>query len=248
MENTSYIALSRQTTLWRRLDMVANNLANMNTTGYRGQDVLFTDYLARVPNDDSVFRDQVRFVTDFGTVTDTREGPLQETGNPMDLAMEQPDTFFVIDTPAGEKFSRAGKFQLTNEGQLVTQDGHAVLTDAGTPVFIAPTETRFEVSADGTVRTENGPVGKLRVVSFEEPQRLRRYGNGLWETAPGQESRPAENPKVIQGALEGSNVNGVVEMTKMISVQRTYQQIQELINQEDQRVRDTINAWGRTNT
>lgn len=245
MQNTGYIALSRQTALWRRMDAIANNMANMNTTGYRGQDMMFTDYLVRTPNTDSAFRDQVRFVTDYGQVNDLTPGPQKHTGNAMDLTLHAPDTFFAVEAFGGEKYTRAGSFMLDEQGKLVTHEGQTVLSDAGTPIFIAPNEAQFVVSETGTISTENGQIAKLKVVRFETPQDLRRVGSSLWESNAGQDPIAAPQAQVSQGALEGSNVNGVIEMTRMIDVQRAYQQTQNILEREDDRIRRTIEAWAR---
>lgn len=245
MENTGYIALSRQTALWRRMDTIANNLANMNTTGYRGQDMMFTDYLVRTPNTDSAFRDQVRFVQDMGQINDLSPGPQKTTGNAMDLALQDNDTFFAVEAFGGEKYTRAGGFTLDDQGKLVTRDGAAVLSENGTPVFIAPNESQFRVSESGTVSTENGPIAKLKIVRFENPQAMRRVGSSLWEANTDQTAEAAPTARVAQGFLESSNVNGVVEMTRMIDVQRSYQQTQNILDREDERIRKTLEVWTR---
>lgn len=245
MQNTGYIALSGQTALWRRMETVANNLANMNTTGYRRQDTLFTDYMVRTLNTDSVFRDQIRFVQDFGTINDLSQGPIRQTGNPLDIALESPDVFLSVETPAGEKYSRGGALILNEQGQLSNHDGHPVLTDNNTPIFIAPNESQVSIMANGTVRTENGPVGRLKTVTFENPQRLKRYGSTLWEAPEGMNPNPSQNPGVVQGSLEGSNVNGIVEMTRMIDIQRAYERSNMMIEREDERIRRTMDTWAR---
>lgn len=245
MENTGYIALSRQTALWRRMDTIANNLANMNTTGYRGQDMMFTDYLVRTPNTDSAFRDQVRFVQDMGQVNDLTPGPQKTTGNSMDVALQDSDTFFAVEAFGGEKYTRAGGFTLDDQGKLVTRDGAPVLSESGTPIFIAPNESQFTVSESGTVSTENGAIAKLKIVRFDNPQALRRVGSSLWEANTEQTAQPATTARVAQGFLESSNVNGVVEMTRMIDVQRSYQQTQNILDREDERIRKTIDIWTR---
>lgn len=244
MENTGYIALSRQTTLWRQLEMVANNLANVNTNGYRGRDMVFTDYLVKSPNTDSAFRDEIRFVQDFGVAYDMNPGAISQTGNSMDLAIEQ-DGFFVIETDAGNLYTRNGRFTLDDQGQLVTANGHPVMTENDTPIFIAPNEGNFSVGRDGTVSTENGVIGKLRVVDFEEPQRLKSVGASLFQTDVGQDPVPVDNPVVAQGAIEQSNVNGVTEMTKLIAVQRSYGQVQQMLDNENERMRQTMQVWAR---
>lgn len=244
MDNTGYIALSRQTALWRRLDMVANNLANMNTAGYRAQDALFISYLVRSPNDDSPFREQINFVTDFGLVHDFSPGPIKATGNPMDIAIDG-DGFFTVETDDGLKYTRAGHFTLDDQGQLVTSDGHAVMSTNGTPFFIAPNESEFHVAKDGTVSTENGPIGRLRIVRFDNLQHLQKVSGSLFAAAEDAGAQDVEQPVVRQGMLEGSNVNGVLEMTKMIDVQRSYMNATKMIEGEHERTRKTMETWAK---
>lgn len=244
MENTSYIALSRQTSLWRQMDTVANNLANLNTPGYRGQDTLFTEHLAKTYNGDSSFRESLNYVQDFGQVSDLTPGPINQTQNPMDLAIEA-EGYFVVETDNGPRYTRAGRFVLDDQGQLVNSSGLPVLSNADTPFFIAPNEGQFEVSKDGTVSTENGPIGKLQIVTFENEQQLKRIAGGLYEPALDQEPQDVENPRIAQGALEGSNVNAVVEMTRMIDVQRNYMHSQNLIEAEGTRVRKAMETFAK---
>ena len=243
MENTGYIALSRQTALRRQLDAIANNMANMNTTGYRRQDVLFTDHLVRTPNTDSIFRDQVRFVEDFATINDMQQGPVRHTGNTFDVAINDPTVFLSVETPAGERFSRGGAFILDAQGQLTNQDGYPVLGDNNAPIFIAPNESQVTITENGAIITENGPVGTLKSVSFAEPEKLKRYGSTLWKAPQGLEPEAADAPKIVQGSLEGSNVNGIVEMTHLINVQRAYERSNMMIEREDQRIRRTMQMW-----
>ncbi|MGC2855658.1 flagellar basal-body rod protein FlgF [Novispirillum sp. DQ9] len=244
MQNTSYIALSSQTALWRRLEMVANNMANMNTPGYRSQEPVFTSYLQRSPGDDSAFRERLNFVTDFGRVHDFSPGAVKPTGNAMDLALDG-EGFFVVGSTDGPKYTRAGHFMLDKEGQLVTKDGMPLLNENDEPFFIAPNESQFTVAPDGTVATENGPIGKIKVVDFEDPQRLRKVSGSLFAAAEDMQPQPVEQTKVAQGMIEGSNVNGIMEMTRMIEVQRSYMHANNLIEQENDRIRNAMQTWAR---
>ncbi|MFA7430224.1 MAG: flagellar basal-body rod protein FlgF [Rhodospirillaceae bacterium] len=244
MQNTSYIALSSQTALWRKLEMVANNMANMNTPGYRAQEPLFTSYLSRSPGDDSAFRERLNFVTDFGRVHDFTPGAVKATSNPMDLSIDG-EGFFVVETPDGPKYTRAGHFMLDDQGKLVTKDGLPLLNADNEPFFIAPNESEFNVAKDGTVSTENGPIGKVQVVTFDDPQRLRKVSGSLFAAPEDLQAQPLETVKVAQGMIEGSNVNGIVEMTRMISVQRSYMQANNLLDQEHDRIKRSMDTWAR---
>lgn len=244
MQNTSYIALSSQTALWRRMEMVANNMANLNTPGYRAQAPVFTSFLQRSPGDDSAFRERLNFVTDFGRVHDFSPGAVKATGNDMDMAIEG-DGFFVVGTPDGPQYTRAGHFMLDKDGQVVTKDGLPLLSENDEPFFIAPNESQFTVAKDGTVATENGPIGKVKVVNFENPQRLQKVSGSLFAAAEDMQPQPVEGAKVAQGMIEGSNVNGIVEMTRMIEVQRSYMNANNLIEQENTRIRKAMDTWAR---
>ena len=243
MENTSYVALSRQTALWNRMDVVANNLANMNTDGYRAQHSLFHDYVVKAPGGEGPFDEKIAYVQDYGNWRDTRPGPVHMTGNPLDVAIEG-EGFFRIDTPEGERFSRLGRFHLDNEGQIVTAQGHPVLSEAGEPFFLAPNERDVTINGDGSVSTENGLIGNIALASFEDQQKLRSVGHGLFTTD--QDPQPVDTPNLVQGGLEGSNVKPLQEMTNMIEVQRAFEATQQMIEREDQRLSKAIETITKT--
>ena len=234
METTSMIALSRQAVLRREMTVVANNIANMNTGGFKGEKMLFVQHLSKNPNLDGMAGRQLAFVRDIATVRDLSPGPLEKTGNPLDLAI-QDDGYFVVQTEDGDRYTRAGRFQLDSGGQMVTLTGDPVLSDAGQPIFFAPEEQEIIISGDGTVSSENGPIGKLRVVQFDNPHTLKPIQNGYYQTDA--EAIDLERPFIAQGMLEQSNVEPVIEMTNMIEVSRSYQSISKFIEKEDDRIR-----------
>jgi len=243
METTSYIALSRQAALWRQMDMVANNLANMNTPSFKGEHMMFRDYVVKARAADRPFGDRVAFVQDVSIYRDMSEGALTQTSNPLDVAVRG-NGFMVIDTPQGPRYTRNGHFRLDESGQMVTADGFPVLSNSDQPFFFAPNEQNVTIAADGTVSTENGQVGKIRVVGFENAQDLRKVSGGLFET----EAQPqdVDRPQVVQGMIEESNIKPVVEVTKMIELQRSYEAVQRMIDNESERVRKAIDVLGRT--
>jgi len=243
METTSYIALSRQGALRRELSTIANNLANMNTTSYKGERMMFVDHLTRSKSGDSIADQRLSFTRDVASYRDTAEGPIEQTGNPLDIAIHG-DGYFVVQAPNGpQQYTRNGSFRLDNGGQLVTQSGLSVLTDAGAPIFFAPEDTSIVVNGDGTVSTENGQIGKLQVVTFDNPLDIQRAGNGLYTT--NQAAQPIARPQLAQHALEKSNVEGVLEMTRMIEVSRQYKSAQNMIEKEDERIRKAINELAK---
>jgi len=232
MQNTSYISLSRQSALWRQLEVVANNMANTNTPAYKGEHMLFREFLVPTRTTERALGGKLSFVQDVGLVRDTREGPMSKTDNPLDFAL-QGDGYFQIETEAGMRYTKNGHFRLDQTGMLVNSQGFAVMNDTDQPIIFAPNESRIEVARDGTVSTENGRVAKLKVVSFANDQDLRNAGDSLFETT--QEPEAVERPSIFQGMMEESNIQPVVEMTKMTQILREYQGVQKMIESENDR-------------
>ena len=235
METSTYVALSRQKALMRQLDIVANNVANATTSGYKSDRMEFAEHVAQVRAKHPM--SQVRA---SGVYRDLGEGPIVETGNTFDLALKG-DGYFVVNTPLGPRYTRNGGFTLDPTGRLVTSWGDEVQSEGGT-IAISAGETGITITTDGTVSSrESGPIGKLRVVRFDDEQRLRKVKNGLYTTdLPAQDVVPGE-VRVVQGAIEGSNVNPVAEIARMIKLQRFFEALQKIVEQEHKRQRNTIN-------
>lgn len=242
MENTSFVALSRQGVLRRQMDVVANNIANMNTTGYKGEKMMFIQHLVRSKGGEKIFGDQIAYVRDVATMRDVTEGPMEQTGNPLDLAIVG-EGFFVIGTGGGERYTRNGHFRLDEAGQLVSHLGDPVLSDGGEPFFFSTQDTEINIARDGTVSTENGDLGRLRVVRFENEQQMRVVSSGLYAT----EAKPEdmETADVVQGMLESSNVKPIIEITNMIEVQRAYASVQKFVDREDERIRKMVEEYAK---
>ncbi|MDA8230686.1 MAG: flagellar basal-body rod protein FlgF [Magnetospirillum sp.] len=245
MENTTYIALSRQAALWRQMEVVANNMANANTTGYKAKHMLFSEYLMPTRSTNRAVGDKLSFVQDRGEVRDDREGPITQTGNPLDLALHG-DGYFQVETEAGMRYTRNGHFRLDEGGMLVNSDGLAVMDVRDQPIIFAPNETKINVTPDGTVTTENGLVAKLKVATFANPQDLRAAGGGLLETA--QTPDIASRPQIAQRMLEESNVQPVVEMTNMMTILREYEANQNIIEAENNRMIKAMQVLSQTQT
>jgi len=239
MENTMYVALSRQSTLRRQMDVVANNLANMSTHGYKSGQMMFVEHLTKSKGGDNLLTPNLAYVRDIATMTDTKPGAIEHTGNPLDIAI-QGDGYFVVQTPEGERYTRNGRLQLDNTGQLVNQLGQPVLADGGAPMVFAPEDTEIVVSKDGTVSTNNGELGKLRIVNFDNEQVLDRSSGAQFSTTEDNPAQDVEDPTVLQGAVEGSNVEPILEMANMISVHRAYDGVKSFIEREDERQRNMI--------
>ena len=237
METTSYIALSRQSALRNEMSAIANNMANMNTTGYKGERMLFVDQLMRSRSDASIADQKLSYVRDIASFRNTMDGPLTKTGNPLDLAIRE-DGYFAVQTAGGERYTRNGSLTMDAGGQLVTQQGDPVLTDAGTPVFFAPEDTQITIASDGTISTENGELGKLRIVTFVNQQDMFRAEGGYFAT--NEQPTAVASPKVAQGMVEGSNVEPILEMARMMEVSRQYISAQKMIDKEDERIRRMV--------
>ena len=238
MENTLLIGLSRQTVLERQLDVVANNIANVNTAGFKADSSLFEEYLTSGAHEDNfVGRDRrVSYVQDRGTFHDLSQGSTSQTNNPLDVAVSG-DGFLVVQTAAGERYTRDGGMQINNLGQLVTASGNPVLGSAG-PIVFQPTDHDINVSPDGTITVVEGSGrtdslrGKLRLVSFSDAQKLLKEGSNLYSAGEGGAPAADTKSQVQQGYIEKSNVNSVAEMSRMIEVTRAYTQISTLLQQQ----------------
>jgi flagellar basal-body rod protein FlgF len=237
MENALLVGLSRQTVLERQLNVVANNIANVNTAGYKADQSLFEEYLKSGAHEDNfVGKDRsVSFVQDRATYRDMSQGALQQTTNPLDVAIDG-GGFLAVQTAGGERYTRDGNLQLNNVGQLVTENGDAVLGTAG-PIVFQPTDHDINISPDGTITVLEGTSrtdsirGKLRMVSFADAQQLLKQGSNLYAAGEGA-PQPDLKSTVRQGYIERSNVNSVGEMSRMMEVTRSYTAIASLLQQQ----------------
>ena len=250
MDNTTYIALSRQQALWNQLEVVANNLANVNTTGFKGTDVLFTQYLERVKQDDRTFEDQVAFTHDFGLVRNLAQGAFNYTGNIYDLAVQGEGYFAIQGEGEGPRYTRAGNFTTDADGELVTQDGRKVLGTDGAPIVIPRDIGEILIQGDGSIINQNTAeaVGQIKVVRFDDERLLKQVDGTSFVTVPGQQEIAMPNPRIAQGVLEDSNVNGVSEMTRLIALNRTYADVTRMVEQEHERKRKASDLFARQTT
>lgn len=222
METTAYIALSRQMALRRHMDVIANNVANMTASGFKAEALMYEPVVS-----DAGRGQRLAFVQDVGVARDLRAGPMTSTGNPLDLAIEGPG-YFAIDTDHGTRYGRSGQFRLSEFGELVTAAGDAVLDDGGAPLTLPPEAGPIAVAGDGTISSAQGVVGRIGLVEFADEQRLRKVGGGLYRAD--QPPTSAERSRVVQGMLEGSNVQPILELTEMMATVRAYQGMQRLLD------------------
>ncbi|RYG91471.1 flagellar hook-basal body complex protein [Loktanella sp. IMCC34160] len=238
MDNAFYTALTRQSGLMAEMQAVANNIANANTTGFRAEGVTFAEHIKALgPNDPSL-----SMATAAVRQTSTVQGALAQTGGTFDLAIEG-EGFFLIQTPQGERLTRAGAFTPNENGDLVTMDGYPVLDAGGAPVFVPQGVGTIGIAPDGTISADGQPVGQIGIVMPSDPLSMTRE-NGVRFAAPGG-FEPAIDGRVLQGFLEDSNVNPIEQITRMIEVQRAYELGQSFMDKEDERIRGVIRTLGR---
>ena len=235
--DTAYVTLSRQSGLMDEMRMVANNIANANTTGYRQQGLVFSEFVRDMPGNPSLSlsRAQVRN-------TSLQQGVLTETGGSFDFAIEG-DGFFMIETSAGNRLTRSGSFSPNAEGDLVTMDGHRVLDSNGASVFVPPDAATIDVGSDGTISVDGQLLGQIGVYRVDDPKTLVREGSTQFRAEGDIE--PVEEPVVIHRFLEGSNVNAIAQVSRMVEIQRAYELGQSFLETEDERVRGALKALMR---
>jgi flagellar basal-body rod protein FlgF len=242
VENYSLVGLSRQIALARELDVVANNIANINTTGYKADNTVFQEFVmpgARA-NEFRGSDRRVSFVQDRATWIDLSQGPVQPTGNPLDVTISG-NAFLTVQTPRGERYTRNGALQINAQGQLVTSEGLTVVGQNG-PIVFQPNDREISIGIDGTISVREGQNttdaqrGKLKLARFDQPQRLQKDGTSTYMAPAGVTPQVPTDAKVTQGAIEKSNVHSVMEMTRMVEITRTYTQIAQILqNQSDMR-------------
>jgi flagellar basal-body rod protein FlgF len=236
MDAAGYATLNRQSGLMREMGVVANNIANVSTAGFRREGVVFSEYVARMDQDPSLSMAHAS-----GRHVDLSQATLVQTGGSFDFAI-QGDGFFLIETPAGERLTRAGAFTPNAEGELVTPDGFRLLDAGGAPVFVPPDAKAVALSQDGTLSANGQPIAQIGLWQPADPLALRHQSGTLFD---GGELEPVENGMVMQGMLEDSNVQPVSGGGRMIEVQRAYELGQKFLDAEDERVRGVIQALGR---
>lgn len=225
------LGLQTQRVLQRRLDVAANNLANIGTNGFKA-DALVTEEVDGANAHADVDPRNIRFVRDVTLARDMGQGPITSTGNPLDVAI-QGDGFFMVQGANGEtRYTRDGAFSLSGDGRLVTSDGFAVLNSGGSPIVLDPQGETPSIGRDGAIRVAGVEAGRIGVARFAAPGALLKVGDNLWD-AQDQASEPFDGI-VVQGALEGSNVRPVIELTRLIEISRAYQSAARIVSNADE--------------
>jgi flagellar basal-body rod protein FlgG len=255
-----YVAAAGATKQQRKLDVISNNLANLNNTGYKRDQLVFETLLTPFKEDlsleknretllpSSMSNDAVAYVGVSDFVTNHSQGPLMKTDNALNVALEG-DGFFTVQTDAGIRYTRKGDFKLDNNRQLRTQSGDAVLDEKNLPINI-PSGSMITIDNAGGVSVATGQgnvqVSKLKLVDFKDKSQLMKEGGGLYRMSDPKaiEATPT-NTSVRQGFLEGSNVNSVEDMTNMVVTLRTFEAYQKVIQSIDRINNESVNNIGR---
>lgn len=241
MDSTTHVAVSLATAMRRSLDVAANNIANAGTTGFRAERVALERYSGESGGSDYVF--------DAGSYVDIGQGAMTTTGNPLDIALTGPG-WLAFETSDGRVgYGRDGNLALDADGNLVNASGERMLDADGVPIALPPDSGAIEIATDGTITSgEGGQLAKVGVFDLEAPDALERIAGGLLSAPAGgvDGARPAEGTTILQGAVEGSNVEPVLEMVGLMEIQRAYERATQVIRTHDELARDAIRRAGRT--
>lgn len=244
MDNTLYVGLSRQITLKREMDIVANNIANADTTGFKFES-LMTKETPAAPAFTAGGPHPVKFVSADGVARNFGQGGLRKTDATLDMAIEG-QGFFKVTTKAGERFTRDGHFKTDDTGRVTTQAGDVVADEGGGEITIDPAKPgEVSISPDGVISQGSERIGKVGVFQFTSLSALEKTGDNLYQNASNQQPSAATDAKVRQGMLENSNVNPIVQITKMIEVNRAYEAITQMISAESSLSRDSVARLGK---
>jgi flagellar basal-body rod protein FlgF len=215
MDNSIYVALSKQLTVFRDLDITANNIANVNTIGFQGERLIFDDFLVK---DTSKIDPTLAFARDPISYRDTGDGKMLKTSNTFDLAINGPG-YFSVQTPQGVRYTRAGNFTLNPDGFLVTQDGYPALGSGGASIVIPRDARNIDINGGGNIFNDGRPIGQIGIFEFGAPQRLKREGDTLFSTD--EAPLAPTTSRVSQGFLEQSNINAVTELVHLLDLQNS---------------------------
>lgn len=233
MSDAALSSLQLQTVLSRKMEIIADNIANISTPGFKAE------MMAVIPEGDGTAPKDELMAVPLGLVRDIRAGDFNHTGNSLDLAIKG-DGFFVVQTPQGERYTRNGRFQLDGDGRIVNSNGYPVLGDGGGAITVPAGSGALSISRDGTISTDAGNIGTIGVVNFANQRTMQRAEGGLF--IANEPPVPAEDAEIIQGSIENSNVKAVIQITEMIQVTRSYQQAQRIVDSENERITRAIRS------
>lgn len=240
MQSALYVALSAQVSLSNRLDTVARNVANMNTVGYRADEVKFAEVLSRAGPD------PVSFSNGGETFISRQAGGLTKTDNPLDLAMEG-DGWMAIRTPAGVAYTRDGRMKIDNNGMLRTLNDYPVLDAGGLPITLDPEAGAPNIARDGAVTQGEDRLGAIGMFRIAETAKLQRYNNSsVMPDIPPAPIQEFTGDGLVQGFVEGANINPVREMTKLIMITRAFEGATSMIESSNESQQRAIRELGET--
>ena len=247
MDNSTYVSISQALALQRSLDVTANNIANSNTAGFKAGRADFSSLVQQTSGGES--DDSLSFVTQSDAHIDTSPGPLQRTGNPLDVALSG-DGWFSYRTAAGQTaYGRDGRLAVNAQGNLVTVTGAQILDDAGSPIAIPATSAQgLQIGTDGTISDRSGTtLGRIGVVNVPDIASFQRSEGGMFVPPEGAASAttPATDTKIAQGFLEQSNVRPVLEMAHMMEIQRAYDRAMKLMDDQNNLRKQTLSQLGQ---
>ena len=236
MDASLYTALTRQSGLMREMGTVAQNIANIGTTGFRREGVVFSEFITRMDEGPSL---SMAYAS--ARNIDLSQAGVSQTGGSFDFAI-QGEGFFLVQTPEGERLTRAGAFTPNENGELVTNEGYPLLDEGGTPMVVPPDSGQVMLAGDGTLSVNGTPLARLGLWQPADPLSLKHQAGTLFSA---NQVVPSEGQAtILQGYLEDSNVEPVTEIARMIEVQRAYEQGQSFLDAEDQRIRGVIQTLG----
>ena len=238
MDNSQLIALSHQSSLLRQIDILANNVSNASTTGFKSRGIKFQEYLVGKKRFDPWTKGEpsLSFVTAQQALLDFTDGSIEKTGNALDIALRGKN-LLAVKTQAGERYTRNGSLTLNGKGQLVTSDGHVVLGEGG-PITVDPADGAISISPDGIVSSKLGPISKLKIVDVKDPTGLTNQGANLYAAKSPLPQSPA--PELVTGALEKSNVSPILAMSQLIEVNRAYASVAAALQRLDDTKRNAL--------
>lgn len=238
MESSLYVAAAAQRNMQKQLTVIANNIANMNTAGYRTESVDFKSLISRTSSED------VHYPTVAKLYTSLEQGTLEQTGNPLDVAISG-DAWFSINTPSGPAYTRDGRFKVTAFGELQTLDGNAVLDAGGAPIQLDPRNGAPEIAPDGRILENGRPVGNLGIFQISQDSMIGRYSNSaIFTDRPGVPIAAGTNNSVNQGFIENSNVNPMKELASLIAITKTFNNASTMIERTDSAISKAVNELG----
>lgn len=249
MDNSIYITLSRQMALFRDMEVTANNIANVDTPGYNAEKLMFSDYLVKDAN-----RRKDAYADDPVSYRDTANGSIKMTNNPFDLAING-DAYFQVQTPLGIRYTRAGNFQVDSEGTLVTASGYPVLGADGGQITLPQNAINVQINGLGQVNVDGDDFGQVGMMEFQNEQAMTRLGNNLYTSdetpqpvvpdIQGGTAVPLSSARMVQGALESSNVTAVTEMVRVMNVSRAVSNTAKFIETVYDLERKTGNVYAK---